>query len=118
MPRSSFCLLGVLLTPLVVLAADATRPGAYDWPQWQGQDRTAVSKEKRLLTQWPEKGPTLLWSVDNLGGGYSTPSIAAGRIFGMGARSSDEGVWALSEDDGKELWWTRIASKLEKVGYP
>jgi outer membrane protein assembly factor BamB len=110
--------LGVLFTPLVVLAADATRPGAYDWPQWQGQDRTAVSKEKGLLSQWPEKGPTLLWSVDTLGGGYSTPSIAAGRIFGMGARNSDEGVWALSEDDGKELWWTRIAPKAEKAGYP
>jgi len=118
MPRFSFCLLAVLFTPLVVLAADATRPGAYDWPQWQGQDRTAVSKEKGLLAQWPEKGPTLLWSVATLGGGYSTPSIAADRIFGMGARNSDEGVWALSETDGKELWWTRIAAKLEKVGYP
>jgi outer membrane protein assembly factor BamB len=89
---------------------------SFDWPQWQGQDRSAVSKEKGLLSQWPEKGPTLAWSVKILGGGYSTPSIAAGRIFGMGARDNDEGVWALSEADGKELWWTRTAAKA-KAGY-
>ena len=119
MPRILFRLLGVLLTPLVVCAADPTKPGSYDWPQWQGQDRSAVSKEKDLLEKWPDKGPTLLWSVATLGGGYSTPSIAAGRIFGMGARDEDEGVWALSEADGKELWWTRIAAKLTKkeAGY-
>lgn len=26
-------------------AAFADPPGAFDWPQWQGPDRTAVSKE-------------------------------------------------------------------------
>jgi outer membrane protein assembly factor BamB len=119
MLRSFSCLLGVLVAPLAVLtafAADVPRPGPFDWPQWQGQDRTAVSKEKGLLQEWPKEGPKLLWSVKTLGGGYSTPSIAAGRIFGMGARENDEGVWALSESDGKELWWTRIASKA-RAGY-
>jgi outer membrane protein assembly factor BamB len=112
------------LAPLLALsaasllfAADAFVPKAYDWPQWQGADRSAVSKETGLLSEWPTEGPKLLWSVKTLGGGYSTPSIAAGRIFGMGARENDEGVWALSDVDGKELWWTRIASK-GKGGYP
>src|SRR5262249_9762242 len=112
MTRCLLLLLGVLVAPLAVLtapAADAPKPGAFDWPQWQGQDRTAVSKEKGLLKEWPKGGPKLLWSVKALGGGYSTPSVAAGRIFGMSARGKDEGVWALSEKDGKELWWTRIA---------
>jgi outer membrane protein assembly factor BamB len=114
-------LLGMLLVPFAVLAvfaADPPKPATFDWPQWQGQDRSAVSKETGLLTAWPKdgKGPKLLWSVKNLGGGYSTPSIAAGRIFGMGARNQDEGVWALSEKDGTELWWQRIAPK-GKGGY-
>ena len=118
MLRSS-CLLGVLFAPLsvfIAFAADAPKPGAFDWPQWQGQDRTAVSKEKGLLKEWPKGGPKLAWSVKGLGGGYSTPSIAAGRVFGMGAREKDEGVWALREGDGKELWWTRIAPKA-RAGY-
>src|SRR5215813_11454862 len=119
MLRRSSYLFGLLAAPLAVLttfAADAPKPGAYDWPQWQGQDRTAVSKEKGLLKEWPKEGPKLLWSVKALGGGYSTPSVAAGRIFGMGARGNDEGVWALRESDGKELWWARIAPKA-KAGY-
>src|SRR6202035_3111080 len=32
-------------------------PAAYDWPQWQGPDRTAVSRETGLLKQWPQEGP-------------------------------------------------------------
>lgn len=116
--RSTFSL-GMLVSSLTILstfAADAPKGGAFDWPQWQGQDRSAVSKETGLLATWPKEGPKLLWSVKTLGGGYSTPAIADGRILGMGARGKDEGVWALSEKDGKELWWTRIADKA-KAGY-
>jgi len=44
-----------------------------------------------------------------LGGGDSTVSVAAGRIYGMSNRGNDEFVWALSEKDGKEIWAMRIA---------
>ena len=30
---------------------------AGDWPQWRGPQRTAISKEKGLLQQWPSQGP-------------------------------------------------------------
>src|SRR5436305_11676988 len=79
-----------------------------DWPQWQGPDRNAVSKERGLLQEWPKDGPPLAWKVTGLGGGDSAPSVAAGRLFGMGARGQDEIVWARSEADGKELWATRL----------
>ncbi len=95
----------------IVLAADSFQAKPNDWPQWQGQDRTAVSKEKGLLQSWPKDGPKLLWQDSKLGGGYSTPSVAAGRIFGMSYRGAEEGVWALNEADGKELWFTKIAKK-------
>ena len=83
--------------------------GQFDWPQWQGLERTAQSKETGLLADWPKDGPPLAWKVKGLGGGDSTPSIAAGRIYGMSHRGSDEFVWALSEKDGKEIWAVRIA---------
>ena len=78
--------------------------GSFDWPQWQGPDRTAVSKETGLLKEWPKDGPPLAWKAKGLGGGDSAPSVAAGRLFGMSNRGDDEVVWALSEADGKELW--------------
>ena len=81
---------------------------AADWPQWRGQNREGKSTDTGLLKEWPNDGPPLAWKIDKLGGGYSTPSIAAGRIFGMGNRGEDEVVWALSEADGKELWVARL----------
>jgi outer membrane protein assembly factor BamB len=91
-------------------AAEQPDAGAkpFDWPQWQGPDRTAVSKETGLLKEWPKGGPPLAWKVKGLGGGYSAPSVAAGRIFGMSNRGNEEVVWALAEPDGKELWATRL----------
>jgi hypothetical protein len=83
--------------------------GDFDWPQWPGPDRTAHSKETGLLKEWPKDGPPLAWKVNALGGGDSTPSVAAGRLYGMSHRGSDEIVWALAEKDGKEIWAVRIA---------
>jgi outer membrane protein assembly factor BamB len=74
-----------------------------------------------LLKSWPKEGPPLVWQAKELGGGFSTPSIAAGRIFGMAYRKhdqeDDEVVWALAEHNGRELWHMRIASANRKVGY-
>src|SRR5437763_4121548 len=81
----------------------------FDWPQWQGPDRNAVSKETGLLKEWPKEGPPLAWKAKGLGGGDSAASVAAGRIYGMSHRGADEMVWALSEKDGKETWAVRIA---------
>jgi outer membrane protein assembly factor BamB len=98
--------------PQPVAAADKPDSGAkpFDWPQWQGPDRNAESKETGLLKAWPKEGPKLLWKAKNLGGGDSAPSVAAGRIFGMSNRGKDEVVWALAESDGKELWTTRLGA--------
>src|SRR5438132_11152688 len=100
-----FCkLMGLVLLGIcsVVLAADV-RKGAnptaspFDWPQWQGPERTAISHETGLLKKWPKEGPKLVWKAEKLGGGYSAPAIAAGQIFGMSFRDQDEVVWALDE---------------------
>src|SRR2546422_10054804 len=96
-------LVSILSRTILISAASAG-----DWPQWQGPDRNAVSKETGLLKEWPQDGPQLAWKAKNLGGGYSAPSVAAGRIFGMSNRGNDEGVWALDEKNGKELWATRL----------
>jgi outer membrane protein assembly factor BamB len=119
-------LLGLTLT-LAGLAAAATplepvggtiRARVGEWPQWRGQDRTGLSQEKGLLRSWPEGGPRLLWKVTGLGGGYSTPSIAGGRLYGMGYRDENEVVWARDARTGQEIWTTpAIAPANRRVGY-
>src|SRR3974390_830977 len=87
---------------------------SFDWPQWQGSNRNAISKERGLLQEWTKDGPPLAWKIRGLGGGDRAPSIAAGRIFGMGNRGEDEVIWALSEKDGKELWVTRLGPAVKQ----
>lgn len=89
---------------------------AADSPQWRGADRTGVSRETGLLKSWPEGGPTLVWKATGLGEGHATPSVANGRIYGMGLRGSDEVVWALDARTGKEVWNTRIADGIQLEG--
>ena len=49
---------------------------AADWPQWQGLDRTRISKETGLLKEWPATGPRLIWTAIELGSGYGSMSVA------------------------------------------
>ena len=103
-----FCLSAVPVTPPASLAAPAS-----DWPQWRGPRRDGVSQERGLLKEWPAGGPNLLWQVNDIGDGYSTPSVVGSRVYLMSNRGfEDEFVQALSTEDGKLIWATRVG----KVG--
>jgi outer membrane protein assembly factor BamB len=86
-----------------------------DWPQWRGPARDGLSRERGLLKQWPKEGPKLLWQVNDIGDGYSTPVVVGTRIYLMSNRGMDnEFVQALSTQDGKPIWTTRVGN----VGNP
>jgi outer membrane protein assembly factor BamB len=102
------------LLVVVTACAGAAAAAADDWPQWQGPDRNAMSRERGLLQEWTPDGPPLAWKAEGLGGGYSAPSVADGRIFGMSDRGQDEVVWALSEEDGTALWTTRLGPAFQQ----
>lgn len=103
-----------LLTAMAALGATASA-SASDWPQWRGPQRDGVSQESGLLKRWPAGGPKLLWQVDDIGDGFSTPSVAGTRIYLMSNRGMEnEFVQALSTEDGKPIWTTRVGN----VGNP
>jgi outer membrane protein assembly factor BamB len=86
-----------------------------DWPQWRGPKRDGISPETGLLKQWPQGGPKLLWQLNDIGDGYSTPAVVGNRIYLMSNRGMDnEFVQALSTADGKPVWTTRVGN----VGNP
>ena len=108
--RSCLNAIGMIILGLLGGAAAAEPRGdgesRHDWPQWQGPTRDSISPEKGLLTKWPAAGPPLVWKADKLGLGYSTPVIAGGKIYRGQSRGGQEGIWALEEESGKELWFT------------
>jgi outer membrane protein assembly factor BamB len=88
---------------------------ATDWPQWRGPQRTGVSQETGLLAEWPKEGPKLLWQLSDVGNGYATPAVAGTRIYLLSNRGMEnESVQALSVQDGKPVWSTRLGN----VGSP
>jgi outer membrane protein assembly factor BamB len=105
-----------LVSLLLPIAATAQLPaGPGDWPGWRGADRTGVSTETGLLKEWPKDGPPLVWKVKGLGEGYSTPSIARGRIYVMGNQGlENEFVQCRNVADGAAVWETKVG----KVGSP
>ena len=54
---------------------------AGDSPQFRGPHRDGRFDETGLLKTWPEAGPKLLWCTKGLGRGYSSPSVANGKIY-------------------------------------
>jgi len=96
---------------LVAAAAFAAEPGAGDWPQWRGPDRTNISKESGLLKEWPAGGPKQLWKITGLGEGFSTPSVSTGRIYLLGTEGNDEYLICLEAEDGSRVWEVKIGQK-------
>jgi outer membrane protein assembly factor BamB len=97
-----------LIALLIGAAATVAFAGAFDWPQWQGPNRDAMSSEKGLLKEWPKDGPPLAWKLKGLGGGYGEVAVVGGRIYGMSTRGDKEFAWAISEEGGKPIWSTAL----------
>ena len=104
---------------LLALALTATLR-ADDWPQWLGPQRDGVWRETGIVERFPDGGPAVRWRVP-IGGGYSGPAVADGRVFVLdrqlakdasnpknafsrGIIPGTERVLCLNEADGKQLW--------------
>ena len=95
-----------LLFILAVATVALAQANSANWPQWRGPNRDGVSKETGLLKQWPAEGPPLLWKASGAGGGFSSFSVANGKLYTMGLRGTKEFVIAFDAATGKEAWAT------------
>jgi hypothetical protein len=84
-----------------------------DWPQWRGPNRDGRSAETGLLKDWPAAGPPLAWKAGGAGEGYSSFSVADGRLYTLGAHDGREYVIAFDAASGKRLWETENGSRFE-----
>ena len=79
---------------------------AADWPQWRGPNRDGLSAETGLLASWPAGGPRVLWRATGLGEGYSSMSVAGGRVYTQGQSGAQEFVIAFDVKTGARVWIT------------
>jgi outer membrane protein assembly factor BamB len=91
------------LTALSLTAVVSNRT-VDDWPQWRGANRDGKSAERGLLKTWPQGGPKLVWQASGVGEGYSSFSVAHGKVYTLGARGRTEYVVAFDEATGRKVW--------------
>src|SRR5438093_21200 len=105
------CLFHTFLTVVSMIAACGwpSTASADDWPQWQGPDRDAVSKETGLLQQWPKDGLAMAWKGMGLGKGMGGIAVSSGRIYTTGDDAENTAwLYAFNESDGKPAWSAKI----------
>src|SRR5262245_54396638 len=96
-----------ITTAVAIWLAASAHLAAVDWPQWRGVNRDGHSSETGLLTSWPAGGPRAVWRATGLGEGYSSMSVAGGRVYTQGQRAQQEFVLALDVKTGAKGWETQ-----------
>jgi outer membrane protein assembly factor BamB len=74
-----------------------------EWPNFHGSDRINKSTETGLMKEWPAGGPGLLLTIEGLGEGYSSVSIANNVIYTAGLHNNQTHIFAF-DLKGKLLW--------------
>jgi len=99
--------LTILFASTVVLDVDAA-----DWPNWRGPAKDGTSSETGWSYAWSELGPKVAWRA-NVGKGFSSVSVADGRVYTMGNTGGRENrdkdnqediIYCLDEESGKSVW--------------
>jgi len=68
------------IVTIVLVAFLTARAAAQDWPQFRGPDGQGHSAERGLPIEWSEQ-KNVVWKVPVPGRGWSSPVVAAGRVW-------------------------------------
>lgn len=88
---------------LPLVSSSTARAWPTYWTDFRGPRRDGVYDEQPILTNWPARGPRLLWRQP-VGGGYASFVVAEGRAFTIEQRHDEEVVTAYDIETGAELW--------------
>ena len=97
------------------LAAFASVAQAQEWKEWRGPGRDGSIPSTLIPAQWPA-GVTAAWRVE-LGEGYASPVVSAGRAFIHSRQDPDEIVTAVELSTGKIVWQKKYPAEFKKNQY-
>lgn len=87
---------------LTSVPADRSYPPG-QWLRWGGPQGTMTSPEVGWNARWSEKPPAIVWQA-SVGTGFSSVTIADGRLFTMGYGDDRDHVYGLDATTGQQLW--------------
>ena len=106
-----------MLTWMLLLAAAV--PDGQDWPQWRGAARDGVWRETGITETFKDGKLPVRWSVP-LGGGYSGPTVADGRVYVMDRLKepkSVERVHCVEWKTGRTIWMKSVEVEYKGFTY-
>lgn len=112
----------IAIVSLVVIAiggrAETTQQtNRADWPGFLGPHRNGKSDERGLPSEWPAKGPPIVWHT-KIGTGYAAPAISDGRLFHFARFGDSARLTCLNAETGAELWTCDYPTDFEDMlGY-
>jgi outer membrane protein assembly factor BamB len=74
--------------------------------QFRGPDRNGIFPEKGLLKSWPEEGPELLWSREDLDRGFASVAVTDEAVYLAGLDGREEFLTVL-DHEGNTKWRIR-----------
>lgn len=103
----------VLIVALIASAFSASNVIAedHDWPNWMGPNHDGISNEVVAGSDWSKEGLSVAWEKE-IGIGFSSISIADGRVYTMGHVAGEEIVYCFNEQDGSLIWSHRYPCAL------
>ena len=99
-----------ILTLALALVATASAAGAQNWPGWRGPERDGIAPAAQAPANWPD-ALARAWRVE-VGDGYSSPVVSAGRVFVHSSRDDREIVTAIDLASGARLWRQSYADRF------
>ena len=92
---------------------------ADDWPRWRGPNRDGTWTESGVCDRFPEEGPEKVWTA-KIGPGYTSPTVADGRVFLMDRQTSPtqkERVLCFDSKTGIQQWKFEYNCQYKGIGY-
>ena len=99
MKSNAYALLAVFAT---VVCSSAEADDTPVWPRWRGPSGQGIVTGAELPEKWPASLEPV-WTA-SLGAGWSSPVVAAGRVFVTDRQDGTERVLAFDANSGKPLW--------------
>jgi outer membrane protein assembly factor BamB len=100
-------LISLLLIPFGLYAQDAN---------WRGPNRDGHYAEKGLLKTWPEHGPARILTIEGIGRGFSSVSVANQTIFATGMKDTLDYLSAFAMDGTRK--WQVSYGRAWRNSYP
>ena len=108
--------LNLIISVLMIYMVSAVVAYADDWYQYHGPNRDRISTESGWDADWSDAAPKTVWKA-NVGIGFSSFSVADGRVYTMGNTDDKDMVWCFDALTGEEIWKYTYDCKLQPYLY-